>query len=84
MLLEMLSLMENFFVEVSHGPFHPNPDQHIVDDNVKSAKLGKDSLNRNSENYGDMVLLFHLRAEFIRVCAMDYQFHPVVRKIPLD
>lgn len=77
-------LFENFFVEVSHGPFHPNPDQHIVDDNVKLAKLGKDSFDRNSGTCGDMVLLFHLHAEFIRVYAMDYQFHPVVRKIPLD
>jgi len=78
------NLFENFFVEVSHGPFHPNPDQHIVDDNVKLAKLGKDSLDRISGTYGDLVLLFQLYAMYRRVYAMDYQFHPVVRKIPLD
>lgn len=50
---------ENFFVEVSHGLFHTHPEQHIEDDNIKLAKLGKDSLDRNDGYISeDKVLLF--------------------------
>ncbi|CAG8653527.1 7369_t:CDS:2 [Funneliformis mosseae] len=55
-------LFQNFFVEVSYGPFYPNPDQHIINDNIKLAKLGKDSLDRNSETvYGDINLKDSIR-----------------------
>ena len=40
-------LFELFFTEVSHGPFHSNPEQHIDGDNFKLSKLGKDALDRN-------------------------------------
>jgi hypothetical protein len=36
-----------FFVEVSYGPFHQHPEDHIDDDNRKLSKLGKDALDRN-------------------------------------
>jgi len=81
-------LFENFFVEVSHGPFYEHPEQHIMEDNIKLGKLGKDSLDRNSlyvnDNIEDKIFLFHLHADFICVSLMDYKFPPVVRKISLD
>lgn len=79
-------LFENFFIEVSHGPFHPNPEQHVADDNIKLAKLGKDSLDRNkgSITINDMIILFHLHADHLCMSLMDYKFFPLARKIPLD
>ena len=76
---------ENFFVEVSHGPFHLDSNQHIVDDNFKLAKLGKYSLDRNRGSITqDMIVLFHLHTKFLCIYLMDYNFFPLVRKIPLD
>jgi len=81
-------LFENFFVEVSHGPFYEHPEQHIMEDNIKLGKLGKDSLDRNSlyitDNIDDKIFLFHLHADYICVSLMDYKFRPVVRKISLE
>jgi hypothetical protein len=78
-------IFEVFFVEVSHGPFHPNPELHVIDDNYKLAKLGKDSLDRNRGNVeSDMILLFHLYADYLVVSLMDYYYYPIARKIPLD
>ncbi|RIB29028.1 hypothetical protein C2G38_2239175 [Gigaspora rosea] len=37
---------EILFVEVSYGPFHPDPELHISKDNIKLGKLGKDSIDR--------------------------------------
>lgn len=54
---------EVFFVEVSHGPFHPSPEQHAEEDNYKLSKLGKDSLGRNKGYLSDIsnsVLLIYL------------------------
>lgn len=79
-------LFENFFIEISHGPFHPNPEQHVADDNIKLAKLGKDSLDRNRGRItiNDTRILFHLHANHLFMSLMDYKFFPLVRKIPLD
>ncbi|CAG8846165.1 6808_t:CDS:1, partial [Gigaspora margarita] len=40
------NLYELFFVEVSYGPFHQEPEDHIDDDRKKLRKLGKDSIDR--------------------------------------
>lgn len=78
-------LFELLFTEVSHGPFHPNPEQHIEDDNCKLSKLGKDALDRNMGYCADdFVFLFHLRAEYLYAYIMDRKFPPVIRKILID
>ncbi|CAG8833311.1 28901_t:CDS:2, partial [Gigaspora margarita] len=41
-------LYEVFFVEVSYGPFHKDPEPHINEDKIKLGKLGKDSIDRIS------------------------------------
>jgi len=79
------SFIWTFFTEVSHGPFHVNPNQHIEDDNCILSKLGKDSLDRNAgycEN--DFVFLLHLRSEYLYAYIMDRKFSSVIRKILID
>ncbi|GBB87129.1 hypothetical protein RclHR1_13590004 [Rhizophagus clarus] len=78
--------LENFFVEVSHRPFHHNPHDHVIHDNYKLAKLGKDSLDRNRMNFvdDDVIFLFHLHSDYLVVYFMDYYYHPIARKIQLD
>ncbi len=78
-------IFEIFFVEVSHGPFHPSSENHIEEDYYKLIKLGKDGLDRNSGYYTDnKVYLFHLHAEYICTYVMDRKFSPFTRKIALD
>lgn len=78
-------LFELFFVEVSHGPFHPHPEDHINEDDHKLSKLGKDALDRNIGYVSDdYVILFHLRSEYLYVYLMDRKFNPVIRKILID
>ncbi|CAG8854622.1 27360_t:CDS:2, partial [Gigaspora margarita] len=40
------NLYELFFIEVSYGPFHQEPEDHIDDNRKKLGKLGKDSIDR--------------------------------------
>lgn len=78
-------IFEIFFVEVSHGPFHPSPENHIEEDYYKLIKLGKDGLDRNSGYYADnKVYLFHLHAEYICTYVLDRKISPFTRKIALD
>jgi len=78
-------IFEIFFVEVSHGPFHPNPEKHIEEDNYKLTKLGKDGLDRNSGSGSDnKVFLFHLHADYLCTYVMDRKISPLTRKIPID
>ena len=84
MLQEIMIFLKFFFVEVSHGPFHPDPFKHIEDDNYKLTKLGKDGLDRNSGIQYNNVFLFHLHAEFLCTYVMDRKFSPITRKIPID
>lgn len=78
-------LFEVFFLEVSHGPFHQSPEQHIDDDRYKLFKLGKDSIDRNGKHdESNNVLLFHFYSDYLCVYLMDYKFYPVPRKIPLE
>jgi len=74
-------IFEIFFVEVSHGPFHPSSENHIEEDYYKLIKLGKDGLDRNSGYYTDnKVYLFHLHAEYICTYVMDHKFPPLLEK----
>jgi len=78
-------IFELFFVEVSHGPFHPNPEKHIEEDNYKLTKLGKDGLDRNrGSGINNMIILFHLHSEYLCTYVMDRKFSPLTRKIPID
>src|SRR2546421_3118778 len=36
---------EILYGEISYGPFHPNPDDHINEDNLRLGKFGKDRLD---------------------------------------
>jgi len=73
------SQFEILFVEVSYGPFHPDPELHISEDNIKLGKLGKDSIDRIGKllNTDEIpIILIHFFQDEISFYLMDKEFSP--------
>ncbi|CAJ0767498.1 16886_t:CDS:2, partial [Entrophospora sp. SA101] len=71
------NIHEIFYGEISYGPFHPDPDNHIEKDDLRLGKFGKDGIDqikKLTHIYDIQIVLIHFFYTKVSFYLMDRKY----------